>query len=115
MDADQIRALRPRLSEFLARFDDCFRRRDTREHLAVYVSGQLSTLAQKSVEPMALAAGMPPRTLEEFLARYRWGKDDVRQRLHVIVVREHASPRSIGLIDETSDLKPVGHEPCAVV
>jgi SRSO17 transposase len=105
MDADQIRALGPRLADYLARFDDCFHRRDTRQHLAVYVNGQLSALAQKSVEPMALAAGMPPRTLQEFLARYRWEEDGVRQRLQAIVAREHASPRSIGLIDETSDTK----------
>jgi len=105
MDADQIKGLQPRLSEYLARFDDCFRRCDTREHLAVYVNGQLSDLAQKSVEPIALKAGIPPRTLQEFLARYRWNEDGLRKRLHWLVASEHASRRSIGLIDETSDTK----------
>lgn len=105
MDAVQIRALRPRLQAYLGHFDDCFHRRDTREHLAVYVTGQLSDLAQKSVEPIALKAGLPPRTLQEFLARYRWDEDALRQRLHMIVARQHASPRSIGIIDETSDPK----------
>jgi SRSO17 transposase len=105
MDAGQIRNLKPRLMEYLARFDDCFHRCDTREHLAVYVHGQLSDLAQKSVEPMALKAGVPPRTLQEFLARYRWDEDGLRQRLHAMVADEHASPRSIGIIDETSDTK----------
>ncbi len=105
MDAAQIRDLKPRLNAYLARFDDCFRRCDTREHLAVYVRGQLSDLTQKSVEPIALKAGMPPRTLQEFLARYRWDDDALRRRLHAIVADEHASPRSIGIIDETSDTK----------
>lgn len=105
MDAGQIRNLTPRLIEYVSRFDDCFRRRDTREHLAVYVRGQLSDLAQKSVEPIALKAGVPPRTLQEFLASYRWDEDCLRRRLHTIVAGEHASPRSIGLIDETSDAK----------
>jgi SRSO17 transposase len=105
MDAVQIRALKPRLDNYLARFEDCFSRCDTREHLAVYVKGQLSDLAQKSVEPMALAAGIPPRTLQEFLARYKWDENGLRQRLHHIVARDHASPYSIGLIDETSDTK----------
>ena len=59
MDVAQIRALKPRLDNYLARFEDCFSRCDTREHLAVYVTGQLSDLAQKSVEPIALAAGVP--------------------------------------------------------
>jgi SRSO17 transposase len=105
MDADQIRGLKPRLTDYLARFDDCFRRCDTREHLIVYVNGQLSNLAQKSIEPIALAAGIPPRTLQEFLARYKWDEDALRQRLHSIIAREHASPHGIGLIDETSDTK----------
>jgi SRSO17 transposase len=105
MDVVQIRNLKPRLDAYLGCFDDCFHRRDTREHLAVYVNGQLSDLAQKSVEPIALKAGLPPRTLQEFLARYRWDEDAVRQRLHTIVAGEHASPRSIGIIDETSDPK----------
>jgi SRSO17 transposase len=105
MDVAQIRALKPRLDDYLAGFADCFGRCDTREHLAVYVSGQLSDLAQKSVEPLALAAGIPPRTLQEFLARYRWDEDAVRRRLHHLVARDHACPHSIGLIDETSDPK----------
>jgi len=105
MDAGQIRSLLPQLTEYLARFGDCFRRRDTREHLSVYVQGQLSDLREKSVEPIALKAGMPPRTLQEFLASYRWDEDGLRQRLQTIVGSDHACPRSIGIIDETSDTK----------
>jgi SRSO17 transposase len=105
MDARQIQTLKPRLAEYLARFADCFGRRDTREHLSVYVHGQLSDLGEKSVEPIALKAGVPPRTLQEFLASYRWDEDRLRQRLHLIVASDHASSRSIGIIDETSDTK----------
>lgn len=105
MDAATIRGLTPRLLDFLAGFGDCFARRDTRDHLGVYVQGQLSDLPQKSVEPMALKAGVPPRTLQEFLASYRWDEDGVRTRQQTILAREHASPHSIGIIDETSDTK----------
>lgn len=105
MDVAQIRALKPRLDDDLARFADCFARCDTREHLGVYVRGQLSDLAQKSVEPMALASGLPPRTLQEYLARYKWDENAVRQRVHHIVARDQACSHSVGLIDETSDTK----------
>jgi SRSO17 transposase len=105
MDAGQIRSLLPRLAEYLSRFADCFRRRDTREHLSVYVQGQLSDLREKSVEPIALKAGVAPRTLQEFLASYRWDEDGLRRRLQTIVGSDHACPRSIGIIDETSDTK----------
>ena len=90
MDMAQIRTLKPRLDNYLARFEDCFSRCDTREHLAVYVNGQLSDLAQKSVEPIALAAGIPPRTLQEFLARYKWDENALRRRLHHTIARDHA-------------------------
>jgi SRSO17 transposase len=105
MDAATIRGLTPRLFEYLARFEDCFDRRDTREHLGVYVQGQLSDLTQKSVEPMALKAGVPPRTLQEFLASYRWDEAGLRTRLQTIIAHEHACPHSVGIIDETSDTK----------
>jgi SRSO17 transposase len=105
MDAGQIRNLQPRLMDYLSRFADCFDRRDTRAHLSVYVRGQLSDLREKSIEPMALKAGVPPRTLQEFVASYRWNEDGLRQRLQTIIASEHPSPRSIGIIDETSDVK----------
>jgi len=105
MDADQIRRLKPMLARYLKQFDDCFARRDTRAHLPIYVGGQLSDLSAKSCEPIALHAGVAPRTLQEFLAQHRWDEDSLRDRLREIVVREHVGPNSIGIIDETSDVK----------
>jgi SRSO17 transposase len=105
MDADQIRQLRPELSKFLRRFEDCFARRDTRAYLSVYVEGQLSNLSEKSCEPIALAAGVPPRNLQEFLAHYEWNEGRARQRLQETVQREHHGPHPIGVVDETSDVK----------
>ena len=43
MDADQIRRLRPELTRYRKRFDDCFARCDTRAYFPVYVEGQLSS------------------------------------------------------------------------
>lgn len=105
MDADQIRQLKPMLTRYLKRFDDCFARKDTRAHLPVYVEGQLSELNEKSCEPIALRAGIAPRTLQEFLAQHKWDEDAARRRLQQIVMKGHSGPHSIGLIDETSDVK----------
>ena len=105
MDIPQIRKLKPKLRQFLKRFDDCFPRKDTRAHLPVYVSGQLSEIPEKSVEPIALNAGVPPRTLQEFLSQHRWDHDRLRDDLQLIVRDEHAGPNSIGIFDETSDVK----------
>jgi SRSO17 transposase len=105
MDAARIGELQPELEAYVARFDDCFVRRDTRAHLPVYVQGQLSDVPRKNVEAMALAAGKPVRTLQEFLSQLKWDQERMRDRLQQIVAREHAHPHSIGLIDETSDAK----------
>ena len=105
MDAQQMRQLKPKLLRFLDQFDDCFPRKDTRAHLPVYVSGQLSDIPEKSVEPIALNAGVPPRTLQEFLSQHHWDHDRMRDRLQQIVRDEHPGPHSIGIIDETSDVK----------
>lgn len=109
MDAEQIRRLRPELTGFLNRFDDCFSREGTRAHLPVYVQGQLSSLPEKSVEPIAIEAGVAPRTLQEFLSQLKWDHERMRDRLQAIVAREHAGPHSIGIIDETSFVKK-GHK-----
>jgi SRSO17 transposase len=105
MDADQIRKLKPKLVRYLKRFDDCFSRRNSREHFSTYVEGQLSDLGEKSCEPIALAAGVPPRDLQEFLAAYKWDEDRARNRLQEMVAGEDAGPNAVGIIDETSDVK----------
>src|SRR3974390_1552926 len=102
MNEKQIRRLKPMLSAYLKRFEDCFARKDTRAHLSVYVEGQLSDLMRKSVEPIALAADVPVRTLQEFLSQHRWQEDLARNRLQKIVAQEHAHCHSVGVIDETS-------------
>lgn len=104
MDANELRSLRPELNRFLRRFDDCF---DTAsvEHVPVYVRGQLSDLDRKSVEPIAKRAGVPPRTLQEFLSLLTWDHAKMRDRLQHIVAAEHDGRHRIGLIDETSFVK----------
>jgi len=106
MDADAIRQLDRALRDYLAQFEDCFQRRDTRAHLPVYIRGQLSNLERKSVEPIALEAGVAPRTLQEFLSQLQWNQERMRDRLQEIVRGELSTKDEvIGIIDETSAVK----------
>ncbi len=105
MDVDEIRRLDSTLRGYLARFDDCFARKDTRAHFPAYIRGQLSNLERKSIEPIALEADIPVRTLQEFLSQHQWDEDRMRDRVRQIVVEEHAAPEAIGIIDETSWMK----------
>jgi SRSO17 transposase len=105
MDAQTILEIKPALSVFLRQFDDCFCQRRTRRHLGVYVRGQLSDLDRKSVEPMADAAGVPARSLQEFLGLFKWDHEAIRDRLQRRVAARHADAHSVGIIDETSFAK----------
>jgi len=112
MDADTILRIKPALTEYLKEFDDCFGRVTTRRHLDTYVQGQLSDLRRKSVEPMADAAGVAPRTLQEFLGLFRWDEALVRDRLQERVARRHGHPDAVGVLDETSFPKKGTHTAC---
>jgi SRSO17 transposase len=109
MDANEIAGLESALVDFLSEFDDCFGRSEPRERLRTYVSGQLSDLARKSVEPMALAAEVPPRTLQRFLELVEWDEQRLRDKLQQTVARDHADPDAIGIIDETGHPKKGTH------
>src|SRR5271165_1514999 len=105
MIVQQIRALGSRLATFLGEFADCFGSFETRQHLKHYVEGQISNLPRKSVEPIAHLAGVPPRTLQEFLSLSQWDHDRLRDTVQHIVARDHAEPQAIGIIDESGHPK----------
>lgn len=105
MDIETLRSIRSELDSFLGRFDDCFRHRASRKHLGTYVRGQLGPLQSKSVEPIALEAGVHPRNLQQFLGIYQWDDPAMARRIRHIVRDEHAHADAIGVIDETSVAK----------
>jgi SRSO17 transposase len=112
MDAATILEIKPALTTFLHEFDGCFGRRTTRRYLDIYVTGQLSDLDRKSVEPMADAAGVPARSLQEFLSLFRWDELAVRDRLQRRAAARHADANSVGVIDETSFAKKGDQTAC---
>jgi len=109
MDVQGIRNIGKRLRAFLKQFDDCFYRSQPLGHLATYVRGQMSGLQRKSVEPIALQARTPPRTLQRFLSLVQWDHLRLRDRIQWFVAREHAHPQAIGTVDETGHPKQGRH------
>ncbi|HEY4329390.1 MAG TPA: IS701 family transposase [Phycisphaerae bacterium] len=112
MDADTILLIKPSLTEYLHGFDECFGRVTARRHLDTYVLGQLGDLERKSVEPMADAAGTPPRDLQQFLGLYRWDESAMRDLLQQRVARRHSHSQSVGIVDETSFVKKGDQTAC---
>ncbi len=112
MTPQQIRALGPRISEYLDEFAGCFVSPDTRYHLTEYVHGQLSNLPRKSVEPIAHLADVPPRTLQEFLSLSDWDDDGLRDAVQRIVARDHADAQAIAIVDESGHPKKGNKTAC---
>lgn len=102
MTTEEIRGLSGKLSRFLGQFEDCFATYRGHAHLRTYVEGQLGPLPRKSVEPIADAAGIPSRTLQEFLGLHRWNEGAVRDRLQRYLARTQPGPEAIVIVDETS-------------
>ena len=109
MDVQEIKGMGRQLETFLSEFDDCFGRSEPREHLRTYVQGQLSNLPRKSIEPMALAAKIAPRTLQGFFSYLSWDEPHLRDRVQWIVARDHADPQALGVIDESGNPKKGQH------
>ena len=105
MDIVELKKLRRALDQFAMEFDDCIKTQPSRRHLRTYLNGQLGPLEAKSVEPIALDAGVPPRTLQEFLSIHRWDDEAVARRLRELVIRDHSDDNAIAVIDETSFAK----------
>jgi len=101
MDVSELRKMRRHLDTFLGKFADCIQTKPSRRLLRTYVRGQISALERKSVEPMALAAGVAPRTLQEFLGLHRWDHQAMRRRVGEMVRDEHGDPDAILVVDET--------------
>lgn len=110
MTEAQIRAVGPAFSAFLKPFRPYCGKAPVAKHVQVYCQGLLSDLPRKSAEPIALAAGTPPRTLQRFLTTRQWDHDGIRDELHRQVrTYLRSRPRDplgvVGVIDETSDDK----------
>lgn len=103
MTPEQLASLQPALEAFLQFWQPCFAREATFDHWRQYLLGLLADLPRKSIEPIALAAGVKVRTLQEVLANFVWDHARANQRLqqHVAATRGPG----IGVLDATGHPK----------
>ena len=60
------------LERYLEGYDGLLGRKENRENFRRFARGQLGPVERKSLEPIADAAGVPPRVLQEFFSEARW-------------------------------------------
>ena len=105
MTVEQLRSLQPALAALLLPFRACFKRNASFAHCQRYILGLLTDLKRKSIEPIALAAGVAVRTLQEFLQFYVWDHQRVNDTFQRLVADQHGSHETIGVIDITAHAK----------
>jgi SRSO17 transposase len=117
MTIEQLQSLQPALGQWLEKFRVCFKRAPSFSHLVFYLLGLLAELKRKSIEPIALAAGVAVRTLQEFLSYYEWDHQRVG-RILMNDVANRCPQGGIGVLDASGhpkrgDQTPgVGHQYC---
>ena len=110
MTEQEIRDVGPAFASYLRGFEAHFAQGRSVEHFRDFCRGLLSDAPRKSVEPLALNAGIAVRTLQFFLSRGVWDQAGVRDTLQRRLAA--ALPGvpddglgTIGLLDETSAVK----------
>jgi SRSO17 transposase len=93
------------LERYLEGYDGLLGRKENRENFRRFARGQLGPVERKSLEPLADAAGVPPRVLQEFFSEARWDEGGVRDQLQQRVAREYGGAGGVFIVDETSDAK----------
>ena len=105
MTSEQIASLQPALAELLEHFRPYFKRRKTFDYWQTYLLGLMSDLKRKSIEPIALASGVPVRTLQEFLAFFQWDEQRAENTLHQLVADRYGDPNALGILDSSGHPK----------
>jgi SRSO17 transposase len=111
MTNEQLASLEPALGQYLGKIRHCFKRDKTFGYLQKYLVGLMADLKRKSIEPIALASGVPVRTLQEFLAFFRWDHALVDKILIREVVKQRHGQRAIGVLDASAHVKQGKYTP----
>jgi SRSO17 transposase len=102
------------LWEFQSVFHDCFARSEPRAPFFDYMVGQLSPLARKSIEPMALQVeGGTVRGLQRFISDVHWDEEQRQWNYHQLVAEALGEPDGVLMFDETGCVKK-GHDSVGV-
>lgn len=105
MNYEQLASFEPALAKFLEKIRHCFKRDKTFSYMQKYMLGLMADLKRKSIEPIALASGVAVRTLQEFLAFFRWDHHLVEKVLIREVIERQYGKRSIGVLDGSAHTK----------
>lgn len=91
---------------FHAQFADCFSREEPRENFYQYMTGQMSQLERKSIEPIALnVENAKVRAMQHFLSDIAWKEDLILSRYRDMVSEDMGDEYGVLIFDESGFVK----------
>jgi SRSO17 transposase len=105
-----VEAFVEELKRFHGRFSVCFLRPEPREQSYQYLVGRFSSLARKTIEPIAvhLAGRGTVRALQRSISDARWDEARAMGRYHEMVAEEMGEPDGVLTFDESGSVKKGG-------
>jgi SRSO17 transposase len=112
MTPDDVRATAEQLVSFHSQFAPLFGKDPAQDHAHAYLTGLMACPERKSIEPIALNAGMGRvKGLQKFIAVAPWQYDDVQAEIQATVAERLAPPVAstsigvVGVLDESAFTK----------
>lgn len=109
MQPADLRACERHFQQFLDRYRSLFGRRSWGEFGRLYVAGLLSSIKRKSIEPIALEAGISERTLRYFIGEGSWDDEALLREHQRHVTQTLGDARGVLVLDTTGFPKKGPH------
>jgi len=94
-----LRSTVERLDAILVRYRPHFLRTEQRHNVLLVLRGKLSGLERKTCEPLARDAGVPRRTVQQFIGAGCWSDAAVRAELHAHVAEQIGHADAVLVVD----------------
>src|SRR5271157_2477116 len=102
LSPDAVRSCADRLTTFAQRYLPLFHRQEQRDHALTVLSGKLTGLQRKTIEPIATQAGLKRRPLQLFVGAGAWNDRVVLDELRRHVTAELADDDAVFVLDPSA-------------
>jgi SRSO17 transposase len=106
INKNNIKGFMEELRGFHQEFRDCFSRSEPRENFFRYMTGQLSELERKSIEPIALQIKEAKvRPMQRTISEVIWDERKMLRKYHAMIAHDMGDPEGVLIFDESGFVK----------
>jgi SRSO17 transposase len=105
LSSRDVEGLMVHLAAYHAHFAAAFARPEQAWWAEMYLRGLLSNAPRKSIEPRALALGLPIRPMQHFIGQSAWRVAPLLDRHQALLAQTLSKDDGVYLVDESGRLK----------